>query len=256
MLKRLKSRIKNLGRALVYEGVERYFQLNPLQQVTKPTTTGLELHKLAPMDLGYYTWNRGPAISNEQLKNCKVVSTRWDALIHMPKNAICAEIGVAYGEYSEKILEIMEPHELHLIDLYSWGDFFGKDYFAKSGLNHEQFITKKFANNKNVKIVKGSSYEVLETYPDNYFDYVYLDAAHDYDNVVKDINVLHNKIKDGGILVFNDYTWFSPCENYEYGVFRAVNEFLAGTQHEVVMYCFEWGNGKMDDLIVKINKAQ
>jgi thiamine pyrophosphokinase len=38
----------------------------------------------------------------------------------------------------------------------------------------------------------------------------------------------------------------------EYGVFRAVNEFLADGEHEVVMYCLH--GGKMDDLVVKVRK--
>ena len=41
---------------------------------------------------------------------------RSDFLSRLPKDAVCAEIGVFRGEFSRQILEIKAPRELHLID--------------------------------------------------------------------------------------------------------------------------------------------
>lgn len=81
---------------------------------------------------------------------------------------------------------------------------------------------------------------------------MYLDAGHDYDSVSKDIAVLRKKVKNGGIIAFNDYTFFSLYENIEYGVYRAVNELLAEGNCEVIAYCLQ--ANKMDDIIVRISK--
>ena len=39
---------------------------------------------------------------------------------------------------------------------------------------------------------------MLETYPDEYFDYVYLDGGHDYPTVAKDIQGLGETLENTG----------------------------------------------------------
>ena len=74
--------------------------------------------QLRPRDLGYYTNEMGPMISSGQLKDCKIYADRYEPLHDMPNHLIYAEVGVAYGEYSQQILNIMNPKEMHLIDVY------------------------------------------------------------------------------------------------------------------------------------------
>jgi len=38
----------------------------------------------------------------------------------MPKNSICAEIGVNRGNFSKSILKIVQPKKLYLIDPWKW----------------------------------------------------------------------------------------------------------------------------------------
>lgn len=213
----------------------------------------VDLEKLSPYDLGYYSMNFGPAIEQKHLENCKVYANRVMPLELVPKNTICAEIGVAYGEYSDEILKIVNPKELHMIDLYSWGDFWGKDYFKSSGKNHYEWIKDKYKDDERVKIKKGFSFEILEQYPDEYFDYVYVDGGHDYETVKKDIDVLMRKVKDNGIIAFNDYCYFPLREPMEYDVERAVNELLHDSNHEVIAYAMR--PSRMDDMVIKIHKA-
>ena len=53
---------------------------------------------------------------------------------------------------------------------------------------------------------------------DNYFDFVYIDANHDYDSILKDLKAWFPKVKNKGILFGDDY-------NRPYGVSKAVAEF-------------------------------
>ena len=61
------------------------------------------------------------------------------------------------------------------------------------------------------------------------------------------------KIKSGGTIVFNDYTFISPGEYMAYGVFRYVNELLNKHPEYKVLY-YALGNCKMDDIAIQINK--
>jgi len=67
----------------------------------------------------------------------------------------------------------------------------------------------------------------MAAFPDPPFDFIYIDADHAYEGVVKDLAQAERKLKDDGWIVCNDYTLFSPLENIKYGVYRAVNEFAS-----------------------------
>jgi cephalosporin hydroxylase len=62
------------------------------------------------------------------------------------------------------------------------------------------------------------SEEASGLYDDESLDFVFIDAAHDYDNVINDITLWYPKVKTGGVVAGHDYPW--P------GVEKAVNEFF------------------------------
>jgi predicted O-methyltransferase YrrM len=55
--------------------------------------------------------------------------------------------------------------------------------------------------------IQKPSIEAASDYEAESLDFVYIDASHDYDNVVKDINAWYPKIKPSGILAGDDYGW-------------------------------------------------
>lgn len=99
--------------------------------------------------------------------------------------------------------------------------------FTQSMLD-QQFIecVVNFSLTPFVKIIRNFSYEASLTFPDNYFDFIYIDAAHDYESMVLDLNAWWPKLKPGGILSGHDYIDYDvvwrgkKCE-----VYRATNEF-------------------------------
>lgn len=72
-----------------------------------------------------------------------------------------------------------------------------------------------------IKPVRELSWDGAKYYEDKSLDFIFIDAAHDYESVKKDINAWYPKLKDTGIIAGHDYTW---CED----VRRAVNEFFQG----------------------------
>ena len=63
-----------------------------------------------------FNWKEvdGLFINDEQLENCKVFSSREKILEVLPKNGVCAELGVANGDLSYQILDINKPKKLIL----------------------------------------------------------------------------------------------------------------------------------------------
>lgn len=152
----------------------------------------------------------------------------------MPKNSICAELGVWKGEFSKEILEIVKPKELHLIDpwKYEYDKTYEKAcYGGKIGsqvLMDQIFnqVTKQFQNeitNNQVFIHRNSLINIGNNIADNYFDWVYIDGNHLYEFVKKDLEFFYKKVKKGGFITGDDYRrggWFKG------GVRKAVKEIL------------------------------
>ena len=63
-----------------------------------------------------------------------------------------------------------------------------------------------------------ASWDAADLYEDGSLDFVFIDAAHEYAEVKKDLAAWRRKVKRGGLLGGHDYTAFFP------GLQRAVNE--------------------------------
>lgn len=136
---------------------------------------------------------------NRLLTNCRSL---------LGENIVACEVGVLAGDFSVELQKTLSPQKLYLID------------------TNTKRVKERFAGEAGIEIIEGVSWESLESFPDNSFDYIYIDADHSYEAVSKDIKVAHKKIKSGGIIQCNDYTNFSLGENMQYGVLYAVNEYL------------------------------
>jgi len=161
-------------------------------------------------------------VDQELLEEARLVSDVFVLLDRMPKRSVVAEIGVATGGLSEQILKRTAPKKLYLVD--PWDDDSVQDYSEQS-YNRILARMKKAIDDDVVVLKRGYSQNVLPTFPANYFDWVYVDAAHDYDSVRTDLMNCHEIVKPGGLIAGHDYIrWVSPTERY--GVVEAVNEFV------------------------------
>ena len=147
-------------------------------------------------------------------KKAKRIANRRRLLKRMPANGRCAEIGVWNGDFSEQILDVAKPSELTLVD--PWGllaegpseDWNHKKHSSSDAMDTMfQHVTKKFKDNENVIIRKGFSGDVLSQYPDDYFDWVYIDGNHQYEFVKSDIEMCFRKVRKNGIIAGDDFFW-------------------------------------------------
>ncbi len=157
--------------------------------------------------------------------------TRNKILKIVPKDSVCAEIGIWKGDYSKRILNKTNPKKLYLID--PW--VFNKEYkdavyggtIAKSQKDMDNiydFVAKRFKDEIRQGQVElhRNTFEELEL-PNNYFDWVYIDGDHSYDAVRKDLANAVKKVKEGGFIIGDDYIiggWWDG------GVKKAFDEFI------------------------------
>lgn len=167
------------------------------------------------------------------IANLRVVIDRDAFLQALPKGGIVAEAGVDRGGFSQRILAITQPQKLHLIDM--WGS---KRYH--SGL--EQSVRQRFAAeiaSGQVQIDLGLSTDVLQRFPDAYFDWVYIDTDHGYAVTAAELALARTKVKSGGIIAGHDYVTGNWDGGVRYGVVEAVHEFCAQHAWELILLTHE-----------------
>jgi hypothetical protein len=164
--------------------------------------------------------------------------------IGCPSDATVCEVGVALGDFSVRIMELLAPRNFVAFDIFKmheepvhWGRS-SQELFG--GLTHEEFYRRRLSSyGDRVAVEQGLSHEALARYPDRHFDLIYLDAGHTYEAVSKDAEVSARKVKAGGLVVFNDYTLFDPFLKVDYGVVDAVNQLVAAGGWQVVGFALE-----------------
>jgi|ETNmetMinimDraft_8_1059916.scaffolds.fasta_scaffold12583_2 predicted rRNA methylase YqxC with S4 and FtsJ domains len=167
-------------------------------------------------------------LDNQHLQNCKVVSKRLEIIKLFPKDLICAEIGVMEGGFSEEILQVNNPSEFYLIESNTKGENLCDD------------LRIKFSENENVIVKEGYSWDVLRTFDDNYFDWVFIDADHTYVSTKLELEISKDKVKDNGYIACHDYSNKNKNESLtDYGVIQSVNEFCLQYDYEVVYLSLE-----------------
>lgn len=77
-----------------------------------------------------------------------------------------------------------------------------------------------------VKILRMYSDVAAKTFPDEYFDLIYVDADHSYEGCKKDLEAWWPKLKKGGFFIGDDYTnKRAKYTGVVFGVVKAVDEF-------------------------------
>lgn len=162
-------------------------------------------------------------------------------------NGTGVEIGVLRGEYSKLILERWHNGTLYLID--TWRHL--SEYIDMNGQDDQYHYECMVKTAENIKpwqhrahMLRMDSILSADMFPDEHFDFIYIDADHSYNGVVKDIEAWWPKIKKGGLFCGDDYIpdngdiWLlvDGKQTYagKFGVRQAVTEF--SVKHNLKIY--------------------
>ena len=144
-----------------------------------------------------------------------------------------AEIGVFTGYFSEVLCKAIPGLELICVDIWGWGKYQRAEEECLERL-------KPY----NVKIIKKYSVEAAKEVPDGSLDFVYIDAAHDYDNVMKDLEAWTYKVRIGGIVSGDDFYDFPSRKG---GVMGAVCDFTSKNRYNLKLTDWDENNPIRDD---------
>jgi hypothetical protein len=146
------------------------------------------------------------------------------------------QIGCAQGwdaVENAKILKLpMINGELHIIDWFKGNLTVNPDEeWAYDESNPETWKAhlwseaRKFKVDDIITVFEGDSREQIHNVESNYYDIIFIDGGHEYDIVKSDIENGYNKLKDGGIMVFDDFS--GGKDSYEkYDMKNATEEML------------------------------
>jgi predicted O-methyltransferase YrrM len=139
---------------------------------------------------------------------------------HCGVNTIC--VAATYAKHPDSILYAVDP----------WEDY--KDYPEYKELQDANYLA--FQQNLDVfhdlkskiKPVKGYSHDVLPTFPNDYFDIIYIDGNHQPEYVLEDGVLSFRKVKPGGLIIFDDYNYLGlDCTK------RGVDAFLTAYRDRI-----------------------
>jgi hypothetical protein len=139
------------------------------------------------------------------------------------------EIGVDNGLFSEVIIRDFGLSKIYLLD--AWKKFDDTEYMGIMNSSQEkqdekyQKVLEKFScYGEKVKVIRKDSREGFKDFNDGFFDFIYIDANHEYSHVKTDIENWYSKLSVNGVFSGHDYI-NTTNKNGEYGVKKAVDEF-------------------------------
>ena len=200
-----------------------------------------------------------PRLPAELLAHARLLPDRDAILPLLPTGGVIAEIGVALGDFSQKLLEICTPSHFIAVDLFDAHThplFWDRDPIELfGGLTHAAFYRRRFAQPiaaGRMRVMEGDSAGQLELLEDASVDIFYVDADHSLAGVTRDLEVIRRKIRTAGVIVMNDYIMRDL--GGEYGVIHATNAFMIAERWEMVYFALE-PNMFCDVALRKLNTA-
>ena len=137
----------------------------------------------------------------------------------VPRGGVVIEVGVFDGDFSERILALNEPRQLHLVDPWFTKDDgtlydgptqqFASAEQASARLEDQyRHVTTRFSGeiaSGRIEVHRTLSHLAAPQFPDEHFDWIYVDASHFYDDVKVDLEAFWPKLKRGGYIAGDDY---------------------------------------------------
>lgn len=144
-----------------------------------------------------------------------------------------AEVGVFGGYFSEVMFQNIPALHLYCVDIWGTGKYKRAEDEARNRL-------AKY----NATIIKKPSALAAKDIVDGSLDFVYIDAAHDYENVKIDINAWTPKVRVGGVIAGDDFYDFPSGKG---GVMRSVTEFTSHHHYDLKLTEWDIDNPIRDD---------
>lgn len=159
------------------------------------------------------------------------LSDNWHSVLNVdeysqkPINFL--EIGTFYGE---NVFSVAKSYALHndsrIYCVDHWEDYSDyPDYKSRESTIYSEFLynVQTSEDRHKISIHRGYSHSKIHTFQDKFFDIIYIDNSHQPEYVMEDAVLAFRKLKDGGIMIFDDYGWGGPDLTQ-----RGIDAFMSG----------------------------
>ena len=166
------------------------------------------------------------------------------AVRYFPSGSKFVEIGSWKGRSSVYLgVEVMNSgKDIEVMCVDTWlgsVEHEGWDILNEDGL-YKEFMHNIEPVSSVVTALRMESLKAAWDFEDGSLDFVFIDASHDYENVIADIIAWYPKVKEGGVIAGHDYpTWE--------GVKKAVNEYFKWNEIVSKESCWIHQVGKKKD---------
>lgn len=172
---------------------------------------------------------RALPISQNQLNNAKLFSSKHEYAKTLNKNISYLEVGVAWGYSAKMFIDTTNAKSADLLDFYNNASGIlqpGGPAPKDSLLTHEQYIKNKFDYHPNVNIIKGNAKDILPSLNKKY-DLILLDIERER-FLIRNLLLICSKLTNiEGVIGLTSYTNYDGILYEEnVGVYQSVNEFL------------------------------
>ena len=128
---------------------------------------------------------------------------------YAPKSFKACEVGVSAGDNAIEMLKCPLLGELVLVDPYLPNDKnftydVGRAYSTESADEFYKGVKFRMSKYDNVRLFREPSAEAAKRFQNEYFDYIYIDAIHDTEHVLEDLNAWWDKLKVNGVMAGHD----------------------------------------------------
>lgn len=128
------------------------------------------------------------------------IEKREDIVLLVPEGSIGIELGIAEGEFANRVCDKKHMSKWYGVDMYM-------DHHNPREMNEMLERMKPYPE---YEFIRGIFFEVLDQFEDEYFDIVYADGyAHTGQEEGTTLEDWWPKVKSGGVLAGDDYspTW-------------------------------------------------
>lgn len=133
------------------------------------------------------------------------IKTRGDFAEYLnSKNltGISVEIGVANAGFTLEFCEKWVGKTHYAVD--AWYDLEGGDRSIQDADFRYVSAVRRMMDDKRIIPLRLKSVSGATFFSEKTFDFIYIDAAHDYNNVLSDIRAWLPKLRDGGVIAGHD----------------------------------------------------
>lgn len=152
------------------------------------------------------------------------IKSRQQLSLLLPPHGIGVEFGVDEGDHAQTLINFSNAKKIYLVDFWSYNasrEGF-ENWKDKLDRVRARFAVQVAAGL--VEIVDSTFRDFLDKFPDEYFDWGYLDGWHSYKDVTRDAGDILPKLKRGAI--FGGHDFKVEPKDWGTGCCRAVLELV------------------------------